>query len=127
MFLKRVLMGMVVFSGAVSLSYGYAPDKIDLSFLNAETQIISCRDCPIPGKECRSYIATSTNKFCLSSGEEHEDKDAGKDNRDVVPMQSDDLVSLRESLDYPEDHNSELLQETEDDTTLEQEPITEKN
>ena len=104
MFLKRVLLGMVVLSGVVSLSYGYALDKVDLSFSNAETQIIFCTNCPIPGKECRSYIATSTNKFCLSSGEERQDKDVGTDN-ETVPVQSDDSASLQESLDYPEDNN----------------------
>lgn len=127
MFLKRVFLSMIVFSGAVSLSYGYAPDKIDLSFSNAETQIISCKNCPIPGKECRSYIVTSTNKFCLSSGEERQDKDVGTDNR-VMPVQSDDLTSLQENLNNQKDNNSEPLQEAEDDMTLEQEPsVIEEN
>lgn len=123
MFLRRVLLGMVFFSGAISFSYGYAPDKIELSLPNAETQMISCRDCPIPGKECRSYISTSTNKFCLSSGEERQDKDPKTDN-ERVPVQSD-ATSLQENLEHPED-NSEPVQEAEDDTTLEQVPIMEE-
>lgn len=123
MFLKRVFLGVVVFSGTISLSYGNAPDRINLSFPSVETQIIFCRDCPTPDKECRSYIATSTNKFCLSSGSE---KDTGINN-ETVPVQSDDTVSLHESLDSPEDNNSEPVQEVEDDTTLEEAPATEKN
>lgn len=65
MFFKQIFLSATIFSSVVCV---YAHDDVITSLsTERDAKVIPCVDCPIPGKECGSYIATSTDKICLSS------------------------------------------------------------
>ncbi len=66
MFFKQIFLSAIIFSSVVV--YAHARDDIiTLPSMYRDVKITLCEDCPVPGRECRSYIATSTDKICISS------------------------------------------------------------
>ena len=66
MFFKQMFLSIVVFSSVIVHAHA-RNDAITFPTADREVKVTPCQDCPIPGKECRSYIATSTDKICFPS------------------------------------------------------------
>ncbi len=65
MFFKQIFLTAIVFSDVVCVHA--RDDVITLPSIDRDVKVIPCEECPIPGRECRSYITTSTDKICLPS------------------------------------------------------------
>jgi len=105
MFFKQIFLSVIIFSSVVC---AYARDDVTtLPSTDRDIKVISCEDCPIPGKECRSYIATSTDKICLSS-HPSTNNDPVKNAEVITTLHEEankeDSRSLRGDLNYPAYH-----------------------
>jgi hypothetical protein len=122
----------------ISLSFAFnvhGIETISYFFPEKEVRVVPCEDCPIPGKECRNYIITNTNKFCLSSSTEEKqnnklavgDSAEEEKQRNILHEEAGtkDLLNIQDALDYPEYGIQEPVNNIDMNMTLEKEPLVE--
>lgn len=118
MFFKQLFLIIIISLGCAFNVHGI--ETLSYFFPEKEVRVVPCEDCPIPGKECRNYVLTNTNKFCLFSPTEEKQK-----NILYEETNTEDLLILQDALDYSEYGISEPINNIDMDMTLEKEPFVE--
>lgn len=125
MFFQQTFLSAILFSCVAVYAYA-RNDIITLFPVGHETKVVSCPDCPIPGKECRSYILTSTDKICLSSYTPTNSIPVEKVNASATLHQEAnerDAHNLESGLNFSAHHVSDSVADVS--VVLEKEPFVE--
>jgi len=123
MFFKQIL-GAVLFFSITTCVYAQPLDVI--TFQATAGQIVTpCNNCPIPGKECDSYIDTSSDKICFKSypveGNVSENTELSSIAHEDANMK--DVSDLRNDLNYPAHVIIDPVFNVDDTVILEEVPI----
>lgn len=108
MFFKKIFFGTVLFSCSV-FSVSADNDIITLRGANREImKVVPCNDCPMLDDECKSYIATSTDRICIPSYAPTKNiSEKVKTNMYLLEEANhEDLQNLENDLNYSASHSS---------------------
>ena len=114
MFFRYIFLIVIIFSGVIAFAHA-RNDAITFPTADREVKVTPCQDCPIPGKECRSYIATSTDKICFSSHPLTNStlaENMGVSTTLHEEANKEDSRSLESDLNYPAHRASEPVVDT---------------
>lgn len=126
MFFKKLFRVIITFSSFVFSVHADTREVVIPSLAGKEILVISCENCPIPGKECKSYIATSTDKICIPSHTPADDTLTKKIEVSTILHQkanAEDLRSPQGDFNYPAYYVSDPVGDV--DTKLGKEPLVE--